>query len=88
MSTYITVSGDTFDKIALDQLGSEYSFPLLLEANQQYRDVLIFSSGIEITIPEVELEDEYEERPEWLEEDLEEEDETAEEEAFGFEEES
>lgn len=65
MKTYTTVSGDTWDKIALEQLGSEYLFPLLLEANQQYRDVLIFSSGVTLTIPEVELE-EYEEIPEWL----------------------
>ncbi|MGG4470031.1 phage tail protein [Paenibacillus alvei] len=79
MSTYVTVSGDTWDKIALEQMGSEYLFPLLLSANPQYRLTIIFSSEVEITIPDFELEDMYEyQRPIWLDEDLE--DETEEEE--------
>lgn len=83
MSTYVTISGDTWDKIALEQMGSEYLFPLLLTANPQYRLVLLFTSGIEITIPEFELEDVYEyQRPAWLEEDLD--DETEEEETLAF----
>lgn len=65
METYTTVSGDTFDKIAFDKLGSEYLFPLLLKENYKYRDVLIFESGIILNIPEVEL-DEYEGIPEWM----------------------
>ncbi|WP_445506765.1 phage tail protein [Niallia sp. 03190] len=72
MVTYTTVSGDTFDKIALDQLGSEYLFPLLLEANPQYRYVLIFSSGVVLNIPEYDIEDDLEEIPEWLEVDMDE----------------
>jgi len=72
MSTYVTTSGDTWDKIALEQLGSEYLFPLLLAANPQHRLVLIFTNGVEITIPEFELAEDYEElRPAWLDEDLE-----------------
>ncbi|WP_437831543.1 phage tail protein [Niallia taxi] len=72
MSTYVTVSGDTWDKIAYEQLGSEYLFPLLLTANPKYRLTITFTSGIEITIPEFELEETYEyQRPAWLEEDLE-----------------
>ena len=65
MTTYTTVLGDTFDKIALEQLGSEYLLPLLLQENQNYRDVLIFSAGVEIIIPDTNL-DEYEAVPEWL----------------------
>ena len=65
MKIYTTVSGDTFDKIASEQLGSEYLLPLLLQENQNYRDVLIFSAGVEITIPDTDL-DEYETVPEWL----------------------
>jgi len=83
MSTYVTVSGDTWDKIALEQMGSEYLFPLLLAANPQYRLTIIFSSEVEITIPNFELEDMYEyQRPIWLDEDLE--DETEEEEELEF----
>lgn len=68
MNTYITVSGDTFDKIAYVLLGSEYLFPMILEENQKYRDVLVFSSGIVLNIPDVEL-DEYEDLPEWMADD-------------------
>lgn len=70
MKIYTTVSGDTFDKIAFHLLGSEYLFPLILAENQQYRNVLMFSSGIELKIPEIELE-EYENIPPWMEESLE-----------------
>ncbi|MCM3567846.1 hypothetical protein [Neobacillus mesonae] len=69
MKTYTTVLGDTFDKIALETLGSEYLFPLILAENQQYREVLMFSAGITLNIPEVEI-DEYENLPEWMEDDL------------------
>ncbi len=71
MSRYVTVSGDTWDKIAYEQLGSEYLFPLLLAANPKYRLTIHFTSGIEITIPDFDLEETYEhQRPAWLDEDL------------------
>lgn len=69
MKTYTTVSGDTFDKIAYEQLGSEYLFPLLLAENQKYRDVLMFSAGIVLNIPDVVLDD-YDNIPEWMSDDL------------------
>lgn len=65
IKTYITVSGDTFDKIAFEQLGSEYLLPILLESNQKHRLTVIFESGIELKIPVVEI-GEYEDIPEWL----------------------
>lgn len=65
--TYITKQGDTFDSIAYSELGNEYLFIDLLEANVQYRDVIIFDSVIEIVIPDVEVDD-FDNVPEWLEE--------------------
>lgn len=65
IKTYTTVLGDTFDKIAHEQLGSEYLLPFLLDANQKHRHVVIFESGVTINIPDLELE-EYEDIPEWL----------------------
>ncbi|MFS0766034.1 tail protein X [Peribacillus phoenicis] len=65
MKTYTTILGDTFDKIAFELLGSEYLFPLLLAENQQYREVLMFSAGVVLNIPEVETDD-YENIPEWM----------------------
>lgn len=64
-NTYTTVQGDTWDLIAYKTLGSEYLLPFLLEENKQYRSVAIFSGGIKLTIPNVDISD-YTERPEWL----------------------
>ncbi|WP_260288513.1 hypothetical protein [Peribacillus aracenensis] len=69
MRTYTTVSGDTFDKIAFETLGSEYLFPLILTENQQYRDVLLFSDNVVLYIPDVETDD-YENIPEWMTDDF------------------
>jgi hypothetical protein len=77
MANYTTVQGDTWDKIALKTLGSEYLLPLLLEENSKYRTTLIFSGGIELNIPDIDTSD-ITDRPDWLgdeEEDLSEEDE-------------
>lgn len=67
-NSYTTIQGDTWDKIAYDKLGSEYLLPILLEANQQYRNIVIFSGGISLFIPEIDTSVSTE-RPEWLGED-------------------
>ncbi|MDX8367786.1 tail protein X [Cytobacillus sp. IB215665] len=66
--TYITVQGDTWDIIAYKQLGSEYSLPILLEANKEHRSTVIFSGGIKLDIPKVDTSI-VTERPAWLGED-------------------
>ena len=53
MRTYTTKQGDTWDIIAKSQLGSEFQMHQLIELNFKYRDILIFSSGIELNIPDV-----------------------------------
>ena len=50
--TYITVQGDTWDSIAYDQYGSEEYMQLLIEANWPLLDVLVFSAGTEIVLPD------------------------------------
>jgi phage tail protein X len=77
MRTYRTKSGDTWDKIAYEQLGSEYLLPFLLQENQQYRQYVQFPAGIELNIPDIELT--IEEKPDWIEEEDENEDEVTEE---------
>lgn len=67
-NTYVTVQGDTWDKIAYETLGSEYLLPILLEANSAHREVYIFSGGITLNIPEIDT-SEVTERPDWLGED-------------------
>lgn len=68
MVNYVTKQGDTWDKIAYATLGSEYLLPLLLEVNKQHRKVIIFSGGINLSVPEVDT-CVYTQRPAWLGED-------------------
>lgn len=53
MKSYTTVQGDTWDLIAYRQLGSERYTALLLEANTPYIHTVVFSAGIQLTIPDV-----------------------------------
>ena len=55
-NTYTTISGDRWDGIAYNEMGSESYTNKLLEANKQYRDVYIFPAGVVLTIPDVETE--------------------------------
>lgn len=68
MANYVTVQGDTWDKIAYETLGSEYLLPILLESNSNHRKVVIFSGGIKLNIPDIDT-SEFTERPVWLGED-------------------
>lgn len=54
MKTYKTVQGDMWDSIAYQQLGSERYADKLMQLNQQYRDVYIFSAGVVLNLPEIE----------------------------------
>lgn len=48
---YTTRQGDTFDELALQVYDSEKKAHLIIEANPDYSDVLIFDAGIVLTIP-------------------------------------
>ena len=54
MRTYITVLGDEWEFIAKKEMGGERYATKLMEANEAYRDTLIFPAGIELTIPDIE----------------------------------
>lgn len=62
--TYRTISGDMWDRIAHDEMGSSYYVDRLMKANPQYLDYFVFPAGIVLTIPEVE-EETAEELPPW-----------------------
>lgn len=49
--TYTTVQGDMWDSIAKTHYGSEKFLDVLINANPQYRDVYIFSTGAVLEIP-------------------------------------
>lgn len=53
MKTYVTTQGDTWDYIALKELGSEMYMHLLLKDNPDYANIEIFSAGITLNIPDI-----------------------------------
>lgn len=53
---YITTQGDTWDIIALKQMGGESQMSALMHANPDYIDTVVFGSGVELSIPDPEPE--------------------------------
>lgn len=51
--TYSTKSGDTWDLIAYEKLGSCFLVDKLIEENPAYVDTVIFPAGVKLTIPDV-----------------------------------
>lgn len=45
---YTTVLGDTWDSIAYRLFGDSKDYNSLLELNQEYSDIVIFSAGVKI----------------------------------------
>lgn len=54
--TYTTKSGDTFDIIAKEKLGKEKYTKELMQANKDYIEFIIFPAGIELELPEINVE--------------------------------
>lgn len=53
---YVTTQGDTWDIIALQQMGNEMQMSALMQANPLHINTMIFGSGIELLIPDPEPE--------------------------------
>lgn len=53
VSTYTTQSGDIWDDIAYRQLGGERYTSLLMEANTQHLETVIFPAGVVLNLPEI-----------------------------------
>jgi len=51
---YTTISGDMWDKIAYEQMGSVLYTDKLIRANIDYAALFILPAGILLTIPELE----------------------------------
>ena len=61
---YYTEAGDTWDKIAYEQYGSEKYMEQLILANWDKLDVLVFSEGEEIILSEL-TDEELDDTPVW-----------------------
>ena len=62
--TYRTISGDMWDKIAYEQMGSSLYVGQLMKANPQHLLNYVFPAGVVLTIPAL-REEEAEELPLW-----------------------
>lgn len=62
---YTTVAGDTFDALALAAYNDENKMNLIIEANLQYCDTLIFDGGVQLFIPIIEQAETAESLPPW-----------------------
>lgn len=63
--TYTTKSGDTFDLIAFNELGSCKYVEKLINANRKYVDVYIFDAGTQLIIPDIDDEKKERRLPAW-----------------------
>lgn len=48
---YTTMQGDTFDMIALDAYDEESKAHIIIQANPQHRQVVVFDAGVKLRIP-------------------------------------
>jgi phage tail protein X len=51
--SYTTKQGDSWDAIALSQVGDESAMNNLIEANPNHRETVLFSAGVVLVIPDV-----------------------------------
>ena len=52
-TTYITKTGDVWDKIAYDTMGSSQYTPQLMRANTAHIRTSVFAKGVTLTIPDI-----------------------------------
>ena len=54
VKTYYTIQGDMWDGIAKKLYDDKSGVNALLEANQQYADIVVFPAGIILDVPDYE----------------------------------
>lgn len=65
MAQYITKQGDTFDSIAYKLFGHRRYTKDLMEANPGHLEVVVFSGGIVLKVPEITEEASIADQPPW-----------------------
>ena len=68
--TYTTVQGDCWDYLAWKLYGDEKYMRYLIEANRPHIETLVFSAGVELTVPDLPEEPD-EDAPFWRQDDTE-----------------
>lgn len=65
-STYTTSQGDTWDGVAYRLWGEERLFDQLMRANPEHLHVVVFPSGVTLSVPEVQTPTQTLELPPWM----------------------
>ena len=55
MTSYTTTQDDTWDSIAFRLWGREHLMNMLLQANPDFADILVFPAGVVLAVPDVDL---------------------------------
>lgn len=55
MAQMKTLQGDTWDMLAFRAYGNEKMMDVLIKANFEHRDVVVFSHGTIINVPDIDL---------------------------------
>lgn len=63
--TYSTVQGDTWDIVSKKLYGTEYRTDVLMKANPDHADVIMFSSGVHLIVPEIDDVEQFDSLPPW-----------------------
>ena len=53
--TYVTVQGDMWDSISFKLFGSGKHIAALIQANPTHKSVFIFSAGVTLAVPDVDI---------------------------------
>lgn len=56
MRSYRTIQGDTWDGIAHKETGSVNNMTVLMDANFDHVDTVIFSAGVILQVPDIAIE--------------------------------
>lgn len=63
--TYVTVLGDTWDIISKKVYGTEFHTDVLMKANPDKAAEVIFSSGVQLILPEIDAIEQFDNLPPW-----------------------
>lgn len=66
MEKYVTVSGDQWDMVSFRLYGTEQHTGALMQANMEYVDIVVFTAGIVLNVPDIDTENS--ELPPWRDE--------------------
>lgn len=62
---YSTVLGDTWDIVSKKSYGTEFRTDVLMKANPDVANVIVFPSGVQLIVPEIDIVEQFDSLPPW-----------------------